>query len=106
MRRRDCTRNHGEKASPQREGPASGWKVRRNVLRLRTEIRVRAHEHFKRNPYSPPGLRLEALAIELNRVLSGQPVRVEFLERALCGLQIIVPVRQQPTPEIPEVVAQ
>lgn len=86
-----------------REGPASGWKVRRGVLISRNNIRARTHELFDLNPYSPARRRLEVLAVELNRMLSGQPMRVDFLERALCGIGTVIPLRRPPTAPMPSV---
>ena len=103
MGRGNYTKKCPVSARPILEGPASGWKVRRGVLLSRTKIRARAHEHFKHSLYSSPGRRLEALAIELNQVLSGQPMRVEFLERALCGIGTVIPLRGQSPAPMPSV---
>ena len=63
------------------------------VLKARKDVRARAEQHLEECPYSAAGIRLSALVVQFNLILSGRPVSVDAIERALSGLGTVVPIR-------------
>ena len=104
MGQQDCTRKRNRSARGNSPG-ATNWLAARALRQAILRLREMELAEFAKNAWSPLGLRTASLRTELVRVERGLPLRPDSIARVLTGLQLIVPVRQHSTSEIPEAAA-